>query len=236
MDFRSLINNKTVVVLGSAAYLEDYRYGKSIDEHDLVVRINRGCELIENNSEVVGSRTDILYSCLIEQKQNAGKWNREMFAQDYGLKFLCTPPESNIRGISFGTRLHNMVDRNKYLKLAEELPCRIIDSSFFTSLAREIDCRPTTGYIAIYDLLKFEPKSLTIHGFDFFYSGWYSDYKKGMKPRVSDELRKTLNSKRHKHKNMWEHCKKLLDNPTVVIDDHLRKVLRIDEWWYDERV
>ena len=231
-DYENLIRGKNVAIVGSAAYLEGYQYGKSIDEHDLIIRINRGCEVIEGKHEILGSRTDILYSCLIEQKENAGNWNKKMFVEDYGLKYLCTMPESSMKGISSGTRLHGMVDKQKYSRLSKELPCRIVDSDFFTSLALEVGCRPTTGYTAIYDILRFRPESLTIHGFDFFYSGWFSGYKNGTKKSANELWVDTLNSKRHKHKNMWGHCKRLLNNPAVNIDEHLQKVLSIDEWWF----
>ena len=63
--------------------------------------------------------------------------------------------------------------------MSKKIPCRIIESEFFTNVAKQVNCRPTTGYVAIYDILRYNPASLTIHGFDFFYSGWFPEYKKG---------------------------------------------------------
>lgn len=232
-DFEKLIKGKKVAIVGSASYMREKNYGQSIDDHDLVVRINRGCEIVKSNEEHIGSRTDILYSCLIEKSENAGFWNANMFVNDYKLKYLCTTPESSMAGISNFTSLHQMVDHRKYLDLSKKMPCRIVDASFFTKIAKEISCRPTTGYIAIYDILRYQPEKLSIHGFDFFYSGWYGNYKEGISSEVSDLLIKTLSSKRHKHKNMWQHAKNLLKVPNVAIDDHLKKVLEVEEWWFN---
>ena len=232
MSFEKFIQGKNEVVVGSASYMKDEKYGSSIDSHDIVVRINRGCEVILGNEKSIGNRTDVLYSCLIEQKENAGSWNASMLIDDYKVKYLCTTPASSVAGISHVSSLHKMVNKEKYLDLANRLPCRIIDSQFFTRIAREINCRPTTGYIAIYDILNYQPATLTVHGFDFFYSGWFPEYKKGTMLSMESLWTNTLKSKRHKHKNMWEHAKKnLLNNKKVIIDDHLKKVLSINSWW-----
>ena len=232
MLFSELIKGRKIAIIGSASYMKEEDYGSSIDKNDLIVRINRGCEIIPGNQKSIGSRTDILYSCLIEQKENAGDWNAKMLIDDYEIKYLCTTPASGIDGFSQGTSLHRMVNKEKYEDLSKKIPCRIIDSKFFTSIARQINCRPTTGYIAIYDILRHSPESLTIHGFDFFYSNWFPEYKKGSSLGLDSLWKNTLKSKRHKHKNMWEHAKtNLLNNEKVVIDDHLRKVLNIDNWW-----
>ena len=134
--------------------------------------------------------------------------------------------------ISLKNSIHDSADSKKYADMSKLFPCRIIDCNFFTNLSLEVNCRPTTGYIAIYDLLVNQPASLTIYGFDFFYTNWFPEYKKGSTKTQQVLHKNTLNSKRHKHKNMWLHAKKnLLNNEKVVIDDHLRKVLNTDNWW-----
>ena len=41
MNFRKLIEGKTVAIVGPAEYLMGSGYGNKIDEHDIVVRVNR---------------------------------------------------------------------------------------------------------------------------------------------------------------------------------------------------
>ena len=71
-QFYNLIHDNNVVIVGPAAYLEGSKYGNSIEEKDIVVRINRSYETCERIPEDVGNRTDILYSCLLETNRNAG--------------------------------------------------------------------------------------------------------------------------------------------------------------------
>ena len=233
--FSKEIQGKKVILVGPGKYLLDKEMGGFIDSHDVVIRTNRGCELIEKNAKHLGRRTDVLYSCLIEQKENAGPWDKKSLVDDFKIKHLCTTPNMDMKGIATATILHHMVDKQKYLEVSNSIPCRIIDHVFFTKIAIEINCRPTTGYIAIHDILRHDPKKLSIVGFDFYYSGWIDDYKEGMtKMSVKEVLEKTLNSKRHVHKNMWRHCKSLLSDKRFSPDDQLLEVLSMKDWWFDK--
>lgn len=235
MHFKDLIIDKKVVLVGPASYMVDSNFGEKIDSHDIVVRLNRGCELVEKYSKDIGTRTDVLYSSLIEQPENAGKWDYSLFVEQFKIKYLCTTPAMSMKGISNASILHPMVNKNKYYELSKHLPCRIVEHEFFTKIALEVDCRPTTGYISIFDILKHKPKLLSIYGFDFYLSGWLPEYKEGMKNITLEEIKiKTLKSKRHSHKNMWNHCKRLLDRKDVLLDERMHDVLSLKNWWFDQ--
>ena len=66
------MREKSVALVGPALYMAGIGLGNEIDSHDIVIRLNRGMESVSKYSEDVGTRTDILYSCLIEKKANAG--------------------------------------------------------------------------------------------------------------------------------------------------------------------
>jgi len=233
--YEKFISGKNIALVGPGKNLINRNCGDEIDKHDLIVRTNRGCELIEKYSNDIGSRTDVLYSCLIEQNENAGYWDEKVIVDKYNVKYLCTTPNMTMKGIASQTILHNMVDKAKYERLKDIIPCRIVDHVFFTQLALQISCRPTTGYTAIYDLLQYNPKKISIYGFDFYYSGWINEYKKDMKNMSIDQvLEKTMNSKRHNHKNMWNHSKQLLNKENVYLDDKMKNVLLMKSWWYDK--
>ena len=61
-DFAKLIADKTVAIVGPASYLTNSGLGEEIDNHQVVVRINRSYESVDKFSKDVGTRTDILYS------------------------------------------------------------------------------------------------------------------------------------------------------------------------------
>ena len=73
----NLINNKNVVLVGPATYLNKKKIGKLIDSYDLIIRCNRGHGLIQDKNNF-GSRTDILYHCVNEDEDNGGKITDQM--------------------------------------------------------------------------------------------------------------------------------------------------------------
>jgi hypothetical protein len=228
----NLFTNKNVAIVGPALYMSGSKLGKEIDEYDTVVRLNRSCESILEYSQDIGNRTDVLYSCLIEKPANAGIINVEKF-KDYGIKLVCAPPASNMKGLSNTTRLHELIDLKKIEKLSKEIPVRVVDHNFHNKLALQVDCRPNTGYMAIYDIIRMGPSKLGIYGFSFYLDGFIKGVKSGIiqEQNKSEEefAEQCFNSKRHVQKNMWEYAKKtLVDNENVKLDKFLTKILDLD--------
>ncbi len=239
----SLFTNKNVAIVGPAKYMESVYYGNEIDNHDTVVRLNRSCESIKNYSKNIGSKTDVLYSCLIEKPANAGTINVDEYI-NYGIKLVCVPPASNIKGISNSTSFHSLINIETVKKLNDKIPVRIIDHQFHNMLASIVDCRPNTGYVAIYDILRMKPKKLSIYGFSFYLDGFI----KGVKNGIIDEQDKTeeefavqcFNSKRHNQKNMWNYAKISLKTiPNVNLDPILSEILNmktLDRKYFREKI
>jgi hypothetical protein len=232
--FKSLICGKNVAIVGPAKYMLDSSLGAEIDEHDVVVRINRSIETTKQYPKDVGTKCDILYSCLIETAQNAGNINPDELKNDYGVRCLVAPPQSEYSGISTQTKLHYMANQNTVKKIKTLMPLRIVSHVFHTELAKKVESRPNTGYLAIYDLLSFQPKSLSIYGFSFYLDGFIPGCKSGIEKEknVSEDefANMAFNSKRHNQKNMWQHAKDTLPtDSTVLLDDVLKIILSLDK-------
>ena len=69
LDF---LSGKKVALVGPAEYLTKLNTGEYIDSFDVVVRVNRGTEVIDKYFNSIGKRTDILYNCLIKSPDNGG--------------------------------------------------------------------------------------------------------------------------------------------------------------------
>lgn len=230
----SLFYNKKVALVGPAKYMQNLELGEDIDSHDTVVRINRSCESISRFSKNIGTKTDVLYSCLIEKPDNAGVINVNSYI-DRGIKLICVPPASDMKGISNETALNNLIDIEKIKDLSKSIPVRVVDHNFHNSLALNIDCRPNTGYVAIYDLLRMNPKKLSIYGFSFYLDGFISGVKDGIELSEKDFVQKCFTSKRHKQENMWFYAKNtLLDNKKVNTDPVLNKILNLKNFSKDD--
>jgi hypothetical protein len=228
------LQDKTVAIVGPAAYMVGTRLGQEIDGHDVVVRLNRGIESIVDYSSDIGSRTDILYSCLIEKPGNAGPYEPESLISDYGIKAVVAPPHSNFQGFAGFTQLHELVDKAKASRLAALVPLRVVDHKFHNQLAIAVKCKPNTGFMAIYDLLRFSPSTLSIYGFSFYLDGFIPGCKNGVEQeqKMSEEqfAEKCFNSKRHVQKNMWQHAKTtLLGANNIRLDPVLNIILSLED-------
>ena len=238
-SFRSLIENKNIALVGPAKYMEYESSGAEIDDHDSVIRINRGIEMTRAFPRNVGEKTDILYSCLIEKAAHAGKIDYDELKNSYKVSYICAPPQSDFRGISNATDLHYMVNRKTIKELTKHIPVRIVDHVFHTSLAHRVRCKPNTGFMAIYDILRFKPRNLSIYGFSFYLDGFMSGCKTGIKleKNVTEQefANMAFSSKRHIQKNMWEYAKgTLLNNDFVTLDATLKSILGMNDFSRDE--
>jgi hypothetical protein len=232
--FEELIRGKRIAIVGPAKYMMNSGLGSEIDKNDVVIRINRSIETTRKYPNDIGKKCDILYSCLLETARNAGKIVPSELRDDYGVKLVVAPPESAYNGISTQTKLHHMVNQQTVKKLVKTIPLRIVSHKFHTELAKKVECRPNTGYMAIYDLLKFEPELLSIYGFSFYLDGFIPGCKSGIEKEknVSEDefANMAYSSKRHVQKNMWQYAKKtLLDAPNVKLDATLHKILQLEK-------
>tara|TARA_B100000900_G_scaffold404301_1_gene412510 strand:- start:509 stop:1246 length:738 start_codon:yes stop_codon:yes gene_type:complete len=230
---KKLFEDKTVALVGPAKYMERMQLGEEINHHETVVRINRSWESINDYEDNIGNRTDVLYSCLIEKPANAGFIDIDKYKEN-NIKLICAPPASNMKGLSDRTSLHHLIDIEKIKLLNQQIPIRVVDHLFHNELALRVDCRPNTGYMAIYDILRMNPKKLSIYGFSFYLDGFVSGVKSGIveEQNKSEEefADQCFNSKRHVQKNMWKFAKDtLLLNKKVTLDPELKKILELPE-------
>jgi len=58
-NYQNYLSGKRVALIGPAEYLTKLDTGKYIDSFDIVVRVNRGTEVIDKYFNSIGKRTDI---------------------------------------------------------------------------------------------------------------------------------------------------------------------------------
>lgn len=237
------IKGKDVVIVGPAAYLQGSGFGKKIDSKDVIVRINRSFETAEKIPEDVGSRTDIIYSCLLETHRNAGFLDFEKIKKA-GVKMICAPGFNRIyndhpQGIYAA---HPDIKESTWKKIDDsKYSVRIIFEQVDSALKSATQTRPNTGFLAIFDILACQPKTLTIHGFTFYLDGFIKGTKEGVEKEkncTEEEFALlALNSKRHNQENMWKFAKEQLINAeNVILDDTMKKILSLEKFSREEFV
>jgi len=202
-EYFKFIKNKRVAIVGPSSWLNGKKLGAEIDKFDIVVRINQGIFLPENNIDDYGSRTDIIY---LSQKA------RDKYKLDFPDCFSTTKYImllTQIKRNDFPTSLLNcfvcnkdITDGQEYclnkdwdespeIKLGhpkciypnvnyENYPVKIIkrDLAIYQKLFKS---SLLTGLLSLIDMIQFHAKTINIYGFDF-----YNALKTSMKHKTSE--------------------------------------------------
>lgn len=264
-----ILFKKRVLLIGPAPYLEDptYNLPKIIDDYDIIIRLKSGYPVPKELQENLGTRTDIYYTNLKENQNNLGQ---ETFLQFYKDKVqaIVFPYPSNYSitlPISHGdrnlleilkknyqknnlvlSRINNQIQRiNPRESILEDNFLEIISDTnplYFLNLTRIMKTRPTTGLLAILDILQYPIKELKIVGFTFRHhlieiqkSGLipsdddlkesYSDYYKDQEARDRSWNKTILDSTHNLEKelNFFKILKSI--DPRLKIDNILKAIL-----------
>ena len=230
--FHKMINNKRVVICGPAPYLNNMKNGKNIDNYDTVVRVNRGHNLTKN-PQIFGNRTDILYHCLSENKENGGKITNDMY-NHFKLIVSAFPRLSPKDRTSF-PKGNIQQFRNFKQKFKNKLS--VIGKHFYLNLEKKIGCRPNTGIIAILHILRHNPKELYLTGFTFFKDGYSSLYRNSIDGKKITEknsnkavIKRMANCNfkgRHNQFLMFRHLRNIISKKikNIKLDEELIKIL-----------
>jgi hypothetical protein len=223
-DYLNFLKDKRVIIVGPAKSLLERGNGKFIDSFDVVVRVNRGIEPTMKFSDKIGSRTDILYNCMLEKEDNGGKIDLNLLKLKQ-VKFVSYHSQVSYQGKAEPNKPHHL-DNSKLLIMNSFLETHMIDYNFYNSISSQVNCRPNTGFIAIFDLLFHEVKELYITGYTFYMDGFMTGYK----DHLNDEfINRAYTSKRHVQKNLFQYLKKnAKEDNRIKTDPILTKILTLD--------
>ena len=151
MNLNDFLKNKKVILIGPSESLLKNKNKDFIESFDIVVRVNRGIEPTEKYSEFIGSRTDILYNCMLEHPDNGGPINVDYFSKKK-LKYLVYHPEVSFQGKTTNKPPKHL-NKDRLIELEKaNIKTNMIDSNFYNSISSQVNCRPNTGYIAILNI------------------------------------------------------------------------------------
>lgn len=151
---KQIFENKTVALIGNSAGLFEKEYGSEIDEHEVVVRLNKAAMLYDrfDAAKSHGTKTDV--------------W---MFwrTAEYHKHFPNIDPK--IKKMHMGHQDRMRIDK------------KIIDFVYPEDLYENLKKvagkhnNPTTGFMAIDYILHCNPTMLSIYGFDWKETPTYTD-------------------------------------------------------------
>lgn len=150
---REWFENKTVALIGNAMSLFDSEFGLEIDEHDVVVRLNRAAMLYTNfdSEKSHGKRTDVWMF-----------WNVTEYRKYFSGK-------EHIKKMHMGHQSRT----NRYISECDF----VYPNEVYTPLKVVAGSRknPTTGFMAIDWIIRSKPKVLSIYGFDWKETPTFTD-------------------------------------------------------------
>lgn len=184
---------KRVAVVGSGPTGTQNEPG-FIDGHDLVVRVNNYKTKGEKSgvaydyTETLGKRTDVFYSFF---GSSIGKTKEELIADGVKLCMSKLPNSKPFHSEWAAARgKEESHDYRPHYRRREGFwfcPTYCPDDAHFLELFEYLGMhQATTGFSAIWDLVKCEPKELYITGFDFFVSGVHN-VDEGWRKKNSDD-------------------------------------------------
>ena len=222
------LSGKKVALVGPAEYLTKLNTGKYIDSFDVVVRVNRGTEVIDKYFNSIGGRTDILYNCLIKSPDNGGDIKVKEYKKNK-IKWIATTPNPYMDESSKSIELHKMVSWFKVFKLKWNFNFHIMDPKKYFLINKKVESRANTGFASIFDLLSHNISKLYITGFSFYLDNFMSGYKYGCERDEKEFARQCFVSKRHKQEPQWRYLKEIFEkDKRIEVDEILQKILAMD--------
>lgn len=213
--------NKRVALIGGADSVLQEKQGKYIEGFDVVVRINKGVELIDKQQDYVGSRTDVLFHSFLDNPKEIGSspitaelWKKHkvqhlIYSRNYKVA------QQGIYDVILFAK--NSGGKTKFTNLPEDIYQKITDC-----IAPQW---PTTGFTALNTIIDCQPKELYITGITFFKTPHNGLYR----PEGIEEFKKHFNDnpKSHNPEKEYAYFKNLyLQNKNKIrLDNVLDEII-----------
>ncbi len=185
--FSEIVQKKRLTIVGPARTLIGSNKGKWIDSHDVVIRFNDAFEYFadpQRFSVDIGSRTDVLYCNQVILRKNilesgTARNRFARFARETNLKCVVCTNNSLSYSVNGDPAPGCEARDREVLKhfsrfLAEEAPgttFRVVMTASSLLIKWLNGNWGRTGFIALVDLLGFQPLHLNVTGMTFYHGG-----------------------------------------------------------------
>ncbi len=204
---------KRVAIIGGADSALKEKSGSYIDGFDVVVRINKGVEVVEAQKEYIGTKTDVLFHCFYVRENDSGSspvtldlWKKHQVGKlIFSHNYRCSA--------------YSLLNFLYFIKLTKGLYrfAQVPGKLFFANVRATKPYAPTTGFIAINTVFSCRPKELYITGVTFFKSPHNQAYRKGT-PENYQKMFEVQQS--HDPEIEYQHVKSLYEkHPDIIKPD-----------------
>ena len=162
---KKLIDGKRVALIGPSPHLKNSNNGSFIDSFDTVIRIN---ELGVSDSLIddYGSKTNVAFLTLTEQSVPVYK---EMIKElDLNSLNLVVHPRDKLNFNPYEKTYSKKSSFEYFNELNLDIDLYQVEKPSFEERCEYFSCFPTTGGLAIYEILQHDFAELYISGFSFY--------------------------------------------------------------------
>ena len=207
-----------MLLLGPAPHIFDPDNTKDFEDFDVIVKVNKMVEKAEFENDDLNNRTDVLYHCMqIDIPNGDDPYSVEEW-KNRGVKHVRMP--------FVGVEYHYKRNNNQFLKLNSQFNIEYSLSSVETfSYACSMcgDTLPSTGILAINDLIHQGPLLLDIRGFTFGKTGYSKKYK-NERWHNNKEIREKVT--KHCVDKQIKFMKEILkQNDNIIIDEEMKSAI-----------
>lgn len=206
-----LVQNKKVIIIGPASYLDNSLKKEFIDSFDTVIRLNNSYKICKNSIKDIGDRTDILYHCL------------------WGPHFPNSIPllKNNVKILktSYPKIPPFSFDIDRFIKAnCDRVPFEIYETNKYKELCDLVGSRPNTGTMAIFDLLSYKFDRLHISGITMFDGGYMGSYRDSFMHDSREQVVKENEIyKIHNIKEQIIFLRKALIHDKITLDEEVKE-------------
>lgn len=206
---------KRVAVVGGADSALKEKSGSYIDGFDVVVRINKGVEVVEAQKEYIGTKTDVLFHCFYVREHDKGSspitldlWQEKQVGKIiFSHNYRCS--SYSLQNFMYFLRF------TKGLIRFAQVPWRF----FYDNFRVTKPYGPTTGFIAINTIFSCQPKELFITGVTFFKSPHNQAYRGGGTESYQKMFQEHTS---HDPEAEYQHVKSLYEkHPDIIKPDKM---------------
>ena len=217
---KNLIKGKCVALVGPADSIARMGLGGRIDNHDIIVRMNRNFRNLQNQNDK-GYRIDVLYSCFWpSEKGGVGR-------------AACDPNLLGAEKIKHYVGIHYPSGRSSFTVNQAIMGLRSRGHQASIACGKvDKKCReacggkPNTGLATIFDLLSLKPQSLSVYGLSFFQTGYDNGYRPSAGNLSQIKKDHAKSSHANSEKQFQAFCDLVAANNQIQLDPYLQKQIK----------
>lgn len=218
---KKLIDGKRVALIGPSPHLINSKNGDFIDSFDTVIRINE-LGISKSLFGDYGSKTNVAFLTLTEQ--SVPVYKKMIQELDLTSLNLIAHPRDELNYNPYEKTYSKKSSSEYFKELNLDIDLFQIEKPSFEERCIYFECFPTTGSLAIYEILQHNFTELYISGFSF-----YTTKNRYSKPKILFEQQSPSVDRKHNIRKSGHNIDKEVETINKLLSSHSNKNITYDK-------